>query len=206
MTTKRLKFSISTFLAASAVGFGAMQTNAWGLVSAIFFVIAGISALATIIIVILPLLKRLPFVKRNEKSILVYSVIILIIIGLLIIKPAGNWITTIGESHPNPQEIINDVDNERPSLQDQLRKGYKGQDVKWSLNFQGLKDNDGTTEITAYPVGDNSIFIIVSFVVDTEQYPKFSTMGINTRFKVQGEINEVSYNTIKLDITQIIFP
>ena len=203
-----LGIALATLFSAFSLGLKTMTNPAFSTwIPILFFFLAGISALATIIILLFPFLKRLPFMQKNGKSILTIGAFLIVLIILASINPFSNWIETRNESHPTPQEIINDIYKELPSLQETLEQNYQSQPVRWTVTFQSLTNNDdGTQQIYTNPIGDNPLFISLYFTIDSKTYPQFNTMEIGTRINVEGNIVSVSLNSITINVAQLTFP
>jgi hypothetical protein len=160
------------------------------IVSAILF------TLTALIVFLLPYLKSILKRHPNIKSTSTLVLITLYLIILVMIPRLYNWIDTLPDSHPLPQQIINGIDKGVDP------QGYKDISVKWRVIYSSKYDNGNNTfDISCFTT--DSSFIIIKFTIDKQTYPEFNSIEDNQRLLIQGKISKVFISTIYLDVKQI---
>ena len=117
--------------------------------------------------------------------------------------PSPTVIGGLQLSHPNPQEIINDI-NQYPSYsQDTVKQSYIGLPVTWDVDLFSITSSTDGEHI--YSI-DSTSHIGVYFTINVSDYPKLKIMKQGQEFIVQGDITLVDSLYIGLGNCSLTFP
>ena len=112
---------------------------------------------------------------------------------------------SIQESHPNPDEIFNAIDQEPAYLQDEARQSYNGIQVTWIVSLFSMTNTSDGERISATSV-DNSLDLVI-FTINLDDYPQLKIMEPHQEFVVQGAITSVDpIGIINLGDCHLTFP
>ncbi|HEY8998797.1 MAG TPA: hypothetical protein VIM53_00590 [Candidatus Saccharimonadales bacterium] len=98
-----------------------------------------------------------------------------------------------------PLAIVEDIDSRPPMQQTTAAKAYRGQHVRWRLEFRAASPLlDGKHMITFRQIGE-PIVPSVTCVIRTGEYPQLNIAPRGTKIVVDGTIRSVEGYTIRLE-------
>jgi hypothetical protein len=106
-------------------------------------------------------------------------------------------------THPNPQEIQDEINKVATYKQGEIAKSYVDLPVTWAVTLFSINSNTGGDRIQASSV-DNEL-ISIFFTINIDDYPQLKIMKQGEEFIVQGTITSANLYYIDLGNCHPIF-